>query len=101
MKKIGLLAMFLAMSSALPSNADTLETALAKAYENNPALKSVRASTMAVDENVALAKSGYRPTLSIDGGYSETNISTNDRINGNATKDVDGCSKLYGIKPKL
>lgn len=94
MKKIGLLAMFLAMSSALPSNADTLETALAKAYENNPALKSVRASTMAVDENVALAKSGYRPTLSIDGGYSETNISTNDRINGNATKDVDGYNRI-------
>ncbi len=90
MKKIGLLTALLAMSSSLPVYADSLETALAKAYEYNPSLKSARASVRAVDENVALAKSGYRPTLKIDGGYSETNISSNTKINNTKEKEIDG-----------
>ena len=90
MKKIGLLAILFAMSSTLPANADSLKTALAKAYENNPTLKSARAATQAIDENVALAKSGFRPTLTIDGGYSENNISTNAKIKGKKEKVVDG-----------
>ena len=58
MKKLSLLALVLTVSTALSANADTLETALAKAYEYNPALTAARAATGAVDENVAIAKSG-------------------------------------------
>ena len=54
MKKISLMALMLSLM-AQPTLADTLETALAKAYENNPALKSARASTQAVDENVSIS----------------------------------------------
>ncbi|MBP5698031.1 MAG: TolC family outer membrane protein [Alphaproteobacteria bacterium] len=87
MKKYGYIA-FMLIILASPIKADTLETALAKAYEYNPALKAARAGTQAVDENVALAKSGYRPTLSVEGGYSETKINTNAPV-----KPIDGYNR--------
>ncbi len=43
--------------------------ALAKTYNSNPALQAERASVRAVDENVAMAKTGYRPNISAKGGY--------------------------------
>ena len=88
MKKQNMIALFLMTFAAFSAKADTLETALSKAYEYNPALKAARAGTQAVDENVAIAKSGYRPTLSIDGGYSDSKINTNAPI-----KPVDGYNR--------
>lgn len=59
----------LALGSALAmgsvgARAETLDSALARAYAGNPTLNAQRASTRATDENVAQAKSGYRPTVS-------------------------------------
>jgi hypothetical protein len=45
------------------SLAQTLEEALATAYENNPTLSAQRARLRATDEQVPQALSGYRPTL--------------------------------------
>jgi outer membrane protein len=44
--------------------ADTLEGALALAYQNNPQINSQRAATRATDETVGVALSGYRPQVS-------------------------------------
>ena len=44
--------------------AETLQGALAKAYNNNSSLNSARAGVRVTDEGVAIAKSGYRPTVS-------------------------------------
>ena len=44
--------------------AETIESALARAYENNPQLNAQRAIVRQTDEGVAQALSGYRPTLS-------------------------------------
>lgn len=44
--------------------AETLETALARAYESNPQLNAERASVRQADETVNQALSGYRPSLS-------------------------------------
>jgi outer membrane protein len=44
--------------------AETLSDALVSAYLSNPQLKAQRAQLRGVDENVARAKSGYRPTIS-------------------------------------
>ena len=90
MKKLSILALALTVSTALSAQADTLETALAKAYEYNPALKAARAATGAIDENVAIAKSGYRPTLTIDGGYSDSKVNTNRSEHGTAQRPIDG-----------
>ncbi|MFK4825720.1 TolC family outer membrane protein [Paenochrobactrum sp. BZR 588] len=46
---------------------DTLTGALTKAYHNNAKLNSARAGLRATDEGVAVAKSGYRPT--VNGSY--------------------------------
>ncbi len=46
-----------------PANAETLEEALADAYLINPVLNAERARLRAVDEQVALAKSGLRPQI--------------------------------------
>ena len=45
----------LAVAFALPVRADTLEQALALAYQNNPQLNSQRAVVRATDENVPQA----------------------------------------------
>ena len=54
--------------------AESLEEALASAYQNNPTLLAERASLRATDEGVATALSGWRPTVQIDGdaGFSES-----------------------------
>jgi outer membrane protein len=44
-------------------NAETLKEALTAAYLYNPTLKAARAQLRANDNQVSLAKSGYRPTI--------------------------------------
>jgi outer membrane protein len=51
-----------AISTATVS-AETILGALAKAYTNNSTLNSSRAGVRVTDEGVAIAKSGYRPTV--------------------------------------
>ena len=57
------LGMSLAFTQVNISVAETINSALASAYNNNPTLNSQRAATRAVDESIAIAKSGYRPTV--------------------------------------
>jgi outer membrane protein len=61
-------------AAAPAARADTIEQALAKAYQNNPQLNSQRAVVRATDENVPQALSGYRPTItaSASSGYEST-----------------------------
>lgn len=71
-------AFFLAISPA--AIAETLKGALAKAYENNSELNAARAGVRVTDEGVAIAKSGYRPTIAAEGDVSHSygrNKSTN------------------------
>ncbi|WAX93214.1 TolC family outer membrane protein [Aminobacter sp. NyZ550] len=49
--------------SPLSASAETILGALAKAYQNNSQLNSARAGVRVIDESVAIAKSGYRPTI--------------------------------------
>ncbi|TMJ02614.1 MAG: TolC family outer membrane protein [Alphaproteobacteria bacterium] len=51
--------------------AETLESALAQAYRNNPTLNAQRAALRAIDESVPQALANYRPrvTGSVDSGY--------------------------------
>lgn len=53
-------------SVAGPASAETLQEALAKAYQNNPTLLAARAALRAVDEGVSEAISGWRPTVSLN-----------------------------------
>jgi outer membrane protein len=57
---------------ASPASADTLREALLKAYQTNPTLTGARANQRAIDENVPIARSYGLPSVSVDGGYTET-----------------------------
>ena len=59
-----------ALSFAAPAHAESLEQALADAYLLNPVLNAERARLRAIDEQVALAKSGLRPFVT---GTADTN----------------------------
>jgi len=64
---------------ALPlatAQADTLESALIQAYQNNPTLNSQRAAVRATDENVPQALSGYRPRVTVTSSGGEQSVST-------------------------
>ena len=43
--------------------AETIESALARAYRENPQLNAQRAQVRATDENIPQAISGYRPRV--------------------------------------
>ena len=60
--------------TAVPS-AETMRSALVKAYRNNPQLNAQRANARAIDENVPQALSGYRPKLSITSSVGEQYVS--------------------------
>lgn len=64
--RIRLLAALLASAAALlppAASAETIFGALSKAYDFNSQLNSARAGVRVTDEDVAIAKSGYRPTI--------------------------------------
>src|ERR1700742_498150 len=48
-----------------------MESALLRAYQNNPQLNSQRASVRATDETVPQALSGYRPRVTLTGQEGE------------------------------
>src|ERR1700681_2162628 len=62
--------------------ADTLEGALALAYQNNPQINSQRAATRATDETVGVALSGYRPTVSATAQIGEQYIDSLSKPSG-------------------
>lgn len=66
------------------ANSETITGAMSRAYDNNPDLAAARAGLRATDEGVAIAKSGYRPTISgsVVGAVTD--------INGNSTDSVTG-----------
>ena len=77
-----------ALPLAAPAQGETLESALVKAYQNNPTLNSQRAATRATDEGVPQALSGYRPKVTIIGTGGEQIAST-------TTKSVTGGVPSY------
>jgi outer membrane protein len=56
--------------------AQTLESALAYAYQNNPQLNAQRAQLRATDENVSQALSGYRPRITANASGGIQSLST-------------------------
>ena len=67
------ISVFLAMITVVPhpAFAETLQSALAKAYLNNPQLNAQRAIVRQNDEGVSQALSGYRPTVSATASVGE------------------------------
>ncbi|MEM9422322.1 MAG: TolC family outer membrane protein [Pseudomonadota bacterium] len=63
------------VSCALPAYADDqLKSVLTKVYENNPTLAVDRAGLRALDEDIAIARTGRRPTILAEGTVQRTEI---------------------------
>jgi len=62
------------------ASADTLEGALALAYQNNPSLNSQRALVRATDENVPQALAGYRPKINANASIGTQYWDTTSRL---------------------
>lgn len=83
-----LLVCMVAFSGFDAARAETINSALISAYNNNPTLNAARAATRAVDENVALARSGYRPTVSGSGNIGLSRTDGRLSAGGNFTTDL-------------
>ena len=86
MKRTFLCSLMLATAIAGNAHAQTIFEALSQAYETNPTLQAQRAYLRAVDENVAIAKSGYRPSVSLNGSYTDNNTDVKNSV-GNPDGD--------------
>jgi len=78
-----------------PVAAQSIEEALAAAYLNNPTLQAQRAELRAADENVPMALSGWRPTVSVTGeaGFADYRR----EIEGNRTGDASTRPVSVGV----
>lgn len=72
----GALLLSVALVTTMPAMAETIQGALAKAYQNNASLNSARAGVRVTDETVAIAKSGYRPTIAGSSSITHSHTST-------------------------
>ena len=77
MKKTFLSVLLIASALSGTANAQSIFEALSSAYNTNPTLQAQRAYLRAVDENVAIAKSGYRPNIYLQGSYTDADVDSN------------------------
>jgi len=83
------------------ASAQTLEEALAAAYNNNPALGAARAALRATDEQVPQALSGWRPTVSVNGSYGKSAIRSPSSTGTNKGQHRDGRSVDITVEQPL
>ena len=60
--------------SFLPASAETLEQAMATAYQGNPTILAERSKLRATDELVPQALAGWRPTVTLSGNITRSNL---------------------------
>lgn len=79
-----LLCLPLMLAAGGVANSETIMGAMSRAYDNNPDLAAARAGLRATDEGVAIAKSGYRPTISgsVVGAVTDINGNTSNSVTG-------------------
>lgn len=90
MNKKFLLALSPMLFLGLNAQAETIFEAMSSAYNTNPILHGERAASGAVNEDAAAARSGFRPTVALQGSY------TDSHTKASRTPTVDGYSKRYG-----
>ncbi len=78
--------------ACIPAQAETISTALSRAYVSSPDLNAQRAFARATDENLPRATAGYRPTVTVNGSvgrqYNEVTSPTTAARAGGRTASV-------------
>ncbi len=77
------------MLISLPAHAETIFDAMSAAYDTNPTLHGQRATSGATNEDAALARSGFRPTIAVGANYTDSHSHTV------GTPTHDGYAKGY------
>ncbi len=83
--------------SAGSASAETLQEALALAYQTNPTLLAQRANQRALDESIPQARASYRPTVDVGIGASYTRTD----VKGTPVTDVDNASLEINLSQTL
>ena len=78
----GVIAFAILLVVAQLAHAESIESALVKAYQNNTTLNAQRASVRVTDEAVPQALSGYRPKVTVTASGGEQSLSSNTKISG-------------------
>ncbi len=73
--------------------AESIKSAMARAYIENPTLRAERARLRATDEGVAIARSGYRPTITGNIDYNKTHT----RVRPDRGTNGSNLSRAYSI----
>jgi len=76
------------LTSVSPVSAQNIFEALGETYNTNPTLQAERAYLRSVDENVAIAKSGYRPNISLNGSYRDVDTDNDNGDNNTKNKTI-------------
>ncbi len=92
------LMMATALTFATPTKAQSIFEALGQTYNTNPTLQARRAYLRSVDENAAIAKSGYRPNIALTGGYNDRNSNVD---NGSPLSQAGGDSSTTTLAAKI
>jgi TolC family type I secretion outer membrane protein len=82
-------ALALAAAAIGPAQAQSLNEALARAYQSNPTLDAQRATLRATDELVPQARSGLLPTVNAVGSAQRTRTEINDNDSFISPRSVD------------
>jgi len=84
-----------------PVSAETIMGALAKAYQFNSQLNSTRAGLRVTDENVAIAKSGYRPTVVARGTATYRSVRTTTHAGSTVRNSVRQLNSYSGQRAEI
>ena len=76
------------------AQAETIFDAMSHAYNTNPTLHGERATSGAKNEDAAMARSGFRPNIALQGSYTDSH--SNASRTGGKGPTVDGHNKKYG-----
>ncbi len=95
-----LLAGTLLVAVGAPADAVTLEEALIAAYATSPVLRAGRAELRAIDENVAQAHAGWRPSITAQGSYGKLD-QKGESLNFNPVNgDLTVQENAFNVTPK-
>ncbi len=88
-----------------PAWADTLQQAIALAYQTNPTLLAQRANQRALDESIVQARSGLRPTLDVtlSASYtrSDSPVVGTPPFTGGGVSEIEGGGATIGLSQSL
>lgn len=91
------LGLTLSFTQISASFGETINSALASAYNNNPTLNAQRAATRAADESIPIAKSGYRPTITANANIGLSRTTSNSSFTTSGGSETNLAPGGFGV----